>query len=215
MTVDLALKPRRRRTGAAIGVSLAVHLVVFALIGLNAARLAYREPAAQQTANIWLMPRLTPQQHKPAQHRDSAPETAKSPSAAPPARRPEAISPGGAPSAATPGSAPAAAAETGGGDAREALRTSVGCDADPVVHLTPGERDKCNQKIGEMARKAAPFMGLDPLKRGRFDDQAEADARRRADRESGMKSVVVPCEGEGSNLGGGCLSPSAIKHIPF
>ena len=97
----------------------------------------------------------------------------------------------------------------GGQGVREALRTTVGCDADRVVHLTPAEQARCNQSVGEMAKKQGPFNGIDPLKRGRFDAQAEADERRRAAREGPMESPV-DC-----NLYASCLPPSAIKRVPF
>jgi hypothetical protein len=59
------------------------------------------------------------------------------------------------------------------------------------------------------------------LKRGRFDAQAAADDRRRADRTGAMRPGITPCgEGPGpgvggSNLGAGCLSDSASAHIPL
>jgi hypothetical protein len=210
----------KRRGRAAVAVSLAVHAVVLAIIGLNVPRPVYREPPPSKTANIWLMPRLTPQQHKTA-----APVAVQAPPRLAPTQKPPLApqpspiqsaatnAPGKpAPAGAPPGPPPSLGSDSGQG-VREALRTTVGCDADRVVRLTPAEQARCNQSVGEMASKPAPFMGIDPLKRGRFDAQAEADERRRAAREGPMQELVVPCTGQGSNFGMGCLPDSAIMHI--
>ena len=210
-------KARKHRRSAGVGLSVLAHMVVLAVIGMNVPRPIYRQSSPAPPANIWLMPRLTPAQHR-SDHQIAAPKTpppaplkpVKAASAPTPVET--AASPGRpAPIGAKPGQPSAEPGEEGG--VREALRTSVGCDADRVVHLTPGEHDRCDQKFGEMAKTAPPFSGLDPLKRGRFDAQAEADERRRANRQGPMQELVVPCSGEGSNLGGGCLPDSAIVHI--
>ena len=214
-------RARKRRDGVAIGASVFVHVIVLAIIGLNIPRPVYREPPPVQTTNIWLMPRLTPEQHKPAEHRAAAarqliapaPPKVVKPSPAP-APIQSAAAPGRAPpSGQKPAPAPTNVGVDGGQGVRDALRTSVGCDADRVVHLAPGERDRCSEKVGEMAKKAPVFSGIDPLKRGRFDEQAAADERRRADREGPMQEVMPACTGPGSNLGGACLPDSASAHV--
>ena len=136
---------------------------------------------------------------------------------APPIKAPAAPS---APSAPTvPGGAPAgrssalATVEGEGGGAEQALRTSVGCDYEHMVHLSPAERDKCSQSIGATAKRAPTFNGIDPAKRARFDEQVAADERRRAARTGPMAQPIGACEGQQSNLGGGCLSDSAIGHL--
>jgi hypothetical protein len=225
--MDAYPRPKRRLGGTAIAVSLAAHLVILAMIGLYAPGLIYREPPPLKATNVWLMPRLTLNQHAPPQHQAVVQKTPL-PAAAPaptkavvkPSPAPTSV-PSPAPTAAGPGRSPAAGPKFGAppvevgptGGTRDALRTSVGCDADPVVHLTPGERDKCNQKVGEMAKRSPAFNGIDPLKRGRFDDQATADERRRAARDGPLEEVMPACTGPGSNLGGACLPDSAIAHI--
>jgi hypothetical protein len=218
-------KARRRRRGAAIAVSLLVHAVVFALIGFNAPRLIAPALPPLDATNVWLIPRLTPEAHKPAEHKTAAPASAtpsKTISAKP--QKAEAPSPAPAQRAAAPsappsgpgaekGSPPAPAAIQGEGGVQEALRTSVGCDFDKTVHLTPAERDRCNQTTGEQARAAPVFSGIEALKRGRFDDQAAADERRRASRTGPLQQPMPACEGPGSNLGGACLPDSAMAHI--
>jgi hypothetical protein len=218
---ELRSEARKRRGRAAVFISFAFHVAVLAIIGLNVPRPVYREPPPLKTTNVWLMPHLTPEQHKPAEHLAArAPPrpllAAKAPPLAPipsPIQSAATAPPGKpAPPGAQPGPPPNAGLETGQG-VRDVLRTTVGCDADRVLHLTPAERARCNQSVGEMAKKQAPFMGIDPLKRGRFDDQAEADERRRAAREGPMQELIVPCTGQGSNFGVGCLPDSAIMHI--
>jgi hypothetical protein len=215
--------PRRRRR-AAVFASLVAHVVVLAIIGLNVPRPVYREPPPLKTANIWLMPRLTPEQHKPAEHAvvRAPPHPISTPKPSPPAPRPSPIqnaataataataAPGkAAPVVGVPPGPPPNAGIEGGQGMRDVLRTTVGCDADHVLHLTPAEQARCNQLVGEMARKQPSFVGIDPLKRGRFDAQADADERRRAAHEGPMESPV-DC-----NLYANCLPPSAIKHVPF
>ncbi len=218
MTTDIHFRPKGSGRRAAIVASLAGHLAIFAVIGVYAPRLIYHEPPPLQATNIWLMPRLTLDQHKPIQSHAavSAPRLAAAPKTARPAPAPSPVqsapvaAPGKAPpSGAKPAPAPSEPGVDGGQGVREALRTSVGCDADPVVHLTPGERDHCDRKGGEIAKRGPAFSGMDIGKRGRFDAQAEADERRRAAREGPMESPV-DC-----NLYPSCLPPSAIKHVPF
>jgi hypothetical protein len=76
-----------------------------------------------------------------------------------------------------------------------------------MVHLNASERERCNEKFGEMARRAPAFNGIDPLKRGRFDDQAAADERRRAARTGPLGQPVDCSSGDAS-----CLPDSAIGH---
>ena len=83
----------------------------------------------------------------------------------------------------------------------------IGCDFDKIPHLTPEEREKCNQHYGEVARRQGSFNGIDPLKRGRFDAQAAADERRRAARTGPMQQPIEACGAVG------CLPDSAIGHF--
>lgn len=59
-------------------------------------------------------------------------------------------------------------------------------------------------------------MQVDPVpsdKREAYDVEAAANARRRAAKEGALAAPVVPCDGPGSNLGGGCLPEEAHTHI--
>jgi hypothetical protein len=224
-------KARTRRRWGAVAASLLAHGVVFAVIGFNAPKLI-APPMAPQTADVWLIPRLTPQAHKLDEHRAAAARraplsTTVKPAPAPaahvpppqpappqPAQGAAAVPGKGAPAAGRGTPAPAAQGIEDGLGAQQALRTSVGCDYDRLVRLNPGEKDRCNQTFGAEAKKGRPFNGIDIAKRARFDAQAEADDRRRALREGSMPQVVA-CDGPGADDHGGCLPPSAIAHIPI
>jgi hypothetical protein len=80
-----------------------------------------------------------------------------------------------------------------------------------LLRLSPQERARCNQKVGMAAAKAPQVFGIDPLKRKRFDEQADADERRRQDRTGPLQGAVKACSevddrAMATNLGGGCLS---------
>jgi hypothetical protein len=99
--------------------------------------------------------------------------------------------------------------EAGGGGLRGVLRATVGCAHEDYVHLTPAEREHC---LGAFARDAGRGLAVDAVpadKRAAYDVEAAANARRRAQREGPLATPVIPCDGPGSNLGGGCLPPEA------
>ena len=92
---------------------------------------------------------------------------------------------------------------------RGVLRATVGCAHEDYVHLTPAERERC---LGAFARDAGRGLAVDAVpadKRAAYDVEAAANARRRAQREGPLATPVIPCDGPGSNLGGGCLPPEA------
>jgi len=223
------------RRNAAIAASVLAHVAVLAIIGLTVPKMVLREAPQPAATDVWLMPRLTLEQHTPAEHKAAAPKVAAIPSiaraqrAAPaptpaprtPAPAPKAVAAPAAQGQAQPQGAPggkgAAAAPSqtidGGDGVQRALRTSVGCDYGRIVHLNPGEADRCNQTGGAQAKTGPAFIGIDPLKRGRFDEQVDADERKRNGRTGPMQELNVPCAGVGSNLASGCLPDSAIAHI--
>jgi hypothetical protein len=99
--------------------------------------------------------------------------------------------------------------EAAGGGLRGVLRATVGCAHEDYVRLTPAEREHC---LGAFARDAGRGLAVDAVpadKRAAYDVEAAANARRRAQREGAVASPVIPCDGPGSNLGGGCLPPEA------
>jgi hypothetical protein len=230
----------QRRRWTVIGLSALAHLAILTLIGLNAPRSNFH-PVDQQPPIVVSLLHLpsTPTVH----HAASAPPSSASarapvigrapiaptlpnlhvpqrpaPGAPPsPLAAPSAPGAGQTPGAAdkpgtsyAPGPEPYADAERGVG---AFLRGTVGCDYGSAARLTKAEQTRCAERFGDAARKAAPFSGLDPLKRGRFDDQAAADEKKRQGREGPMTALVVPCSGAGSNFGTGCLPDASIMHI--
>lgn len=233
---DVAGQQEKGRGGArvgrsaAIGVSVLAHVLVLAAIGLSVPRMVL-PPAPPQTYAVWLTPRLTLERAKPPRPSKARPAPVRPAEARPSPRAPtfrdrtQAPSPLGAPAASAEGPAargapPQPDADDGRG-VQEALRTSVGCEFDKSVRLTPQERDRCNQRYGETARAASAFTGIEPAKRSRFDAQADRDERRRAGRTGPVQQLTVPCGGpdavevEGGGLASGCLPKSSILHIPF
>lgn len=99
------------------------------------------------------------------------------------------------------------------GDVHGAVRAAIGCSHEDFLKLTPAERAACDRKLAEAKPRGAYVDPIPPLKRGAFDRQAAADARRR-DHEGVMPNPIVACEGLGSNFGTGCLPPEAIHHFP-
>ncbi len=216
---------RTRRIGAIVAASAAVHLLILSVVGFSAPKLFLPAMPPGTAIEVWLTPDLTPKTHKAKLRPVAATETPARPLPVSRPVRPVAVpSPIRAPApplktaptltgvVGAPGSRPAPsgppALEGPGGGAEEALRTSVGCDYERMVHLNASERERCNQKIGEMARRAPAFNGMDPLKRGRFDDQAAADERRRAARTGPLGQPVDCSSGNAS-----CLPDSAIGHL--
>ena len=105
---------------------------------------------------------------------------------------------------AAPPPAAASAGEVGQG-VRQALRLGVGCDAAVTVRLTPEERDRCNQRIGEQARLGPKTIDrIAPEKRAYFD---AVQAAYQASRDP-MHSFVRDANGEikpwGHFAGVGC-----------
>ncbi len=227
----------QRRRWTVVGLSALAHLVILGLIGLNAPKSSFHLPDRQQPIEVSLLrlrstqavhraaiaaftpgrapvmgkapvtPTL-PNLHVPERPAPSAPP---SPLAAPGAsgagQTPGAGKPG---TSYAPGPEPYADAERGVG---AFLRGTVGCDYGSAAQLTKAEQERCAQRFGDAARKATPFSGLDPLKRGRFDDQAAADEKKRQRRDGTMPDLVVPCTGAGSNFGTGCLPDASLMHM--
>jgi hypothetical protein len=165
----------RRSRGAAIGFSVFAHLLMFIVIAVKAPKMVFRDqPTA--TANVWLMPRRT------LQNRLSRPRAATAAPGAPmlPAAKAAASPPSPAPAPAAPQSSTPAAPIAGGAPAagagvQGALRTSIGCDIGHAAHLTPEEKDRCNQRMGEEAHKGPTFIDtIPPEKRAYYDAVQQA-----------------------------------------
>jgi hypothetical protein len=165
----------RRSRGTAIGFSVLAHLLMFIVIAVNVPKMVFRDqPTA--TANVWLMPRLT------LQNRLSRPRTATAApgapmlSAAKAAASPASPAPApAAPQSSTPAAPIAGGAPAAGAGVQGALRTSIGCDIGHTAHLTPEEKDRCNQRMGEEAHKGPKFIDvIPPEKRAYYDAVQQA-----------------------------------------
>jgi hypothetical protein len=175
-----------RKRGArdvAIAVSLLAHLLVFALLARNAPTLIFRQPPVEAT-NVWLIPHLAPQARE-ARTRQRAPSSstsaavhnastiAKPTTATTAAPSPVQAAPQAAPSSAESG--PLASPGGVGAGLQGALRTGIGCDIGHAAHLTPEEKDRCNRRLGEEAKRGPKFIDtIPPEKRAYYDAVQQA-----------------------------------------
>jgi colicin import membrane protein len=121
----------------------------------------------------------------------------------------------GAHSAAAPSFTVNAGAGEEGGGLRGVLRATVGCEHQDYARLTAAERERCLQAFGRDARGAGLIDGIPQDKRVAFDAQALADEKKRQARTGPLGQPIVKCEGQGSNMGAGCLPDDAhIKVKP-
>lgn len=161
---------RRREAAGALAVSLAVHLLVLALLAVLAPK--PEEPfagaPAELVAPVYLLPRRP--------HRATAGKAAaappgerrpRAPAAAPPSLAPAPF----APASPTPqGSSSATASEAApNGALSAALRGgAIGC-ANPVL-LSRRERERCEDRLGRGAATAAAIPApIEPAKRAYYD----------------------------------------------
>ena len=98
--------------------------------------------------------------------------------------------------------------DTGGG-LRGVLRATVGCDHQDFSRLSDAERQRCQNAFLRDAGRGSRVDVIPSGKRDAYDLEAAANARRRMQKEGSTASPIVPCDGPGSNLGGGCLPPEA------
>ena len=182
---------KRNPRHVAIAVSLLAHLVFFAILARNAPTLVFRQEPVAAT-NIWLMPRLTPRAHDPRTRPRAGETTASASTAAAPkvsaplnppnptsaAPSPIAAAPQGAPTSAEAGPPSAAGVGTG---LLGALRSSIGCDIGRTAHLTPEEKDRCNQRMGEEAHKGPKFIDTIPAEKRAYYDAVQAAYQAAAD----------------------------------
>jgi len=225
---------RRREAAPAIILSLVLHAVLILAIGLLVPKTRYYIEGRQPPVTVVLLPALDQIQHERAQ-----PVTAAS-SAAPKAGRsapplalshihlarpnvagappsPLAAEPAGEASSGKPGAGAAPGPlpyDEAGKGVRAFLRGTVGCESAEAVHLTAEERARCAERFAQDARNGQGFSGIDPAKRGAFSAQAAADEHKRSLRDNlGSAPLIVPCQGQGSNMGVGCLPDSAMGHV--
>ncbi len=209
---------QKRWTATFAAASLLVHVALFCWVGFNAPKLLLNVTPEARPVNIWLT--LDRRTNKPLPktksdvrnaHTLSPPQEQRP---AQPSERPPVTAP--AQTSSTTQAGPVRGAnpnglEAQGGGVLAALRTSVGCDFDKAVHLTPGEQDRCNLKFGEQARRGPSSLGVDPSKLIGFAAEAAANERRRALREGAMPNPIsTDC---GDTMGVGCLPDTAIGHF--
>jgi hypothetical protein len=171
-------RARRRRDAVAIAVSAGLHLVLAAVLAVQAPRLRLppESPASPPTIiPLLLVPRLPPSHaprpeplklHQRLRRFETPPPIAPLPAPAAPASRP-----------APPGPVtlhPAPLPEGPKADLRAALRASpVGCANADAVGLNRAERAACDEQFGKGARTAAfPGLGLASDKQAAFDQAA-------------------------------------------
>jgi len=194
--------------------SLAVHLLVLSLIGFSAPKLKVFNAANAPAIRLWLAPRSTPESQRRAAESRQRSGTAQAPLSTPP-KTSSALNAPTSPGTGLQGSPgsrsiPGTTVDPAGGGVREALRTSVGCDYEAMIRLTPAERDRCNQIYGEQAKRGPASLGVDPSKLIGFAAEAAANERRRALREGPMPN---PISSDCGDMGVGCLPDSAITHV--
>lgn len=177
VTVGTIRKSRRRgRFAGLIVLSLLAHAGLLGVVGLHVSRLRFDALPIEPALDIWLTPNLTRNPQKPEFGRLPEAKSRPAPSASGSSReQPRAVSPSPnvvtAPSAAS--GPPAAPAEAANG-LQGALRTRIGCDADPVVHLTAEERDRCNQHYAEIAKRGPAFVDVIPPEKRAYYDAVQA-----------------------------------------
>ena len=89
----------------------------------------------------------------------------------------------------------------------------MGCSHEDYARLSPAEREHCLSAFARDAARGGHVDAIPAAKREEYDQEAAANARRRMQRDGPPAAPVVPCDGPGSNLGGGCLPDEAHAHI--
>jgi hypothetical protein len=153
-------------------------LIALAIVGLSVPRLRLFTPPASAVTNVWLMPRTARTTRKLAEHVAVAASAPLAAAAKPKTAPPEPPVAPAAPKPAAPGPptsepGPPTPAPPGAGfgqGVQGALRAGIGCDVAQTAHLTPEEKDRCNQRFGREAHRGPAF--IDPIpeeKRAYYD----------------------------------------------
>jgi hypothetical protein len=224
---------KRRLTIGAVVISVAVHVVVLAILALHAPVLRVPlEPAGPPEAVIpvLMLPRTPPvasgsgvrpapiQLHRRPQP-NLPPALPVAPLVAPERRPPE--PPSAPPLPAAPIAPPTVTSE----NVRSALRTTFGCSDAQMMNLSPSERARCLESLGQGARDAPflpPSLGLSPGKRAAFDKAAAAKEAQKAaaDRPAPAASATPAMpeastyDGEPYIAGGGTSAIGPVQHPP-
>lgn len=204
---------------AILAASAAGHVLVFALIGLNAPQMRERLIADEDPVMVvdLFRPPPSPRARSPQAPASATPQASPVRPRAVALPTPAAVLPlplAPVPAPLAPSPAPKAGAGSGGavggpgagqpgGDLRGALRGStVGCANRRAVGLNRREVDGCDETLGGGA-KDAPWIGspMDARKRAGFDARAAAKARDRAWREAPVPQGIAPGSGPGEITG--------------
>ena len=95
---------------------------------------------------------------------------------------------------------------------KSGLRTTVGCDDDPLIGLSAAERAACARRRAQTARDAPRIPP--PADKLREFEKARAAKRPRPDGAYEKARSNSPLDCPGANLGIGCPSSGGVK-IPF
>lgn len=206
----------QRRMAVVTGLSVLVHVGVFALIGLNAPGVRERPPLPDEVIDISILPpRVLPSRPSPAEaggnpangipRRDTTAPLLHVPAVEPPSQVAASPLPAPAPAGASAGGDKKGGSGRGptifpspGQDTRKALRGSYGCAYPDAAGLNRREREACFERGGKWNREveqiAAPMAAA---KRKRFDQVA---AKQERDREYREAPPVPGATGEVTDL---------------
>jgi hypothetical protein len=176
-------------------VSVFFHLLVFAILGLQAPRARWLSIDRSKAVSVALMrsidPDRRPTETQTASMSRPPPAIRAAPSGTPSAESAAPAEPGagaGPPSIAPAGPAPASGGrgsgpgrlygEDGPG-AQALLKGLLGCDLGAAGHQTQEEKEKCDRQLAVSTRGAQPFSGIPPEKREYYDAVVERYAQLR------------------------------------
>lgn len=223
----------QRRMAVITGLSVLVHVGVFALVGLNAPGVRERPPLPEEVIDISLAPpRVQPRRPSPVQaggapangipRRDTTAPLLHVPAVEPPSAVAPSPLPAPQPSGAATGSdrkggsgRAATLFPSPGDDTRKALRGTYGCAYPDASGLNRREREACfDRPGGEVKAIAAPMAAA---KRNRFDQVAAKQQRDRDWRENPTIPTGTQQDQEpGRPAGVGPASPTTVPiRTPF
>jgi hypothetical protein len=225
-----------RRMAVVTGLSVLVHVGVFALIGLNTPGVRDRPPLPDEVIDISILPpRIAPSRPSPAEaganpsrgipRRDTTAPLLHVPAVEPPSEVAPSPLPAPAPSGASAGGGKKGGSGRGptifpspGDDTRKALRGSYGCAYPDAAGLNRREREACLERGGKWSKEVSPIAAPIPgAKRKAWDQAAAKQERDREWRENPtMPTGTSEDQGPGRPAGIGPVSPAnAPIRTPF
>lgn len=167
-------QPSRRRNGrgrprgAAVALSLIIHLVLLTGLGLGVRR-ALDYPAAPIVLVRLIPTPAAPLTHRPT-NKTPARAASRTPAERPVPAKPLATAAPEPPAITAPPAAPSPSqADTA--DLTEALRGAVGCAHADLMRLSPAERERCARRLAAIRDSSSEFAEapIDPAKRNAYD----------------------------------------------